>query len=177
MLPGFLPLLCLPPGLVGRLSCGSWPSLLSWSPASDGLTAVPVGASKPYSRRASTPCSFLAPLVPAVCLGGVPALLVSSKVPRCGRSGAAILGPTIFSPLLTPAPCASVDWLAGGVPYPHCPRPPSPSTLLPVVGTLGVPYPRGNASNPGVLMPCGNSTPPPNPWRSPLGFFATPEAS
>ena len=37
--------------------------------------------------------------------------------------------------------------------------------------------PRGNSSTPGVLVPCGNSTPPSTPWRYPNGFSATPEAS
>ena len=67
----------------------SWTLLLPRSPALDGSTTILVGASKPYLRHASAPCSGLAPLVPEVCLFGVPALPLSSAVPRCGRGGGA----------------------------------------------------------------------------------------
>ena len=85
-----------------------WTSLLPGSPALAGLTAVPVGASKLYSRRASAPCSGLAPLVPEVCLVRVPALLLSAAVPLCGHGAAAVLGPHIRSSSPFPDPCAPV---------------------------------------------------------------------
>ena len=62
----------------------SWPSVLTRSPPLAGSTAVPVGGSKPYSRRTSAPCAGLAPSVPAVCMVRVPVLLLSTALPRYG---------------------------------------------------------------------------------------------
>ena len=63
----------------------SWPSLLPRSPVLSGSITFPVGASKPYLRRASAPYLGLVPSVPEVCLVKVPALPLS----------AAVLGPPI----------------------------------------------------------------------------------
>ena len=153
-----------------------WPSLLPGSPALAGLTAVPVGASKLYSRRASAPCSGLAPLVPEVCLVRVPALLLSAAMPRCGRSGA-VLCPPIRSLALPPAPCALVARVVGGFSSPPRPCPSSPGTPSPNVVTPGVFPPCGNSATPGVSVSCGYSTHPYSPWQDPRGCSATPEAS
>ena len=122
-----------------------WPFRLAWSPALAGSTAVPGGASKPYLRRASALCSGLAPSVTVAYLGGVPTLLVS----------AAVLGPPILSLLLPLAPRVSVARVMGGFLSPPRPSLPSPSTILPRVATPGFFPPWGNASTPGVPMPCG----------------------
>ena len=141
-----------------------------------GSTAVPVGASKLYSQRASTPCLGLAPSALAVCLGGVSALPSSTAVPRFGRSGAAFLGLPIclLSPL--PSPCALVARVVGDVLSPPCPRLSSLGALAPSLVTLGIHSSPGNSVNPGLLLPCGNLTPPLTPWHDPHGFSATPEA-
>ena len=57
--------------------------------------------------------------------------------------------------------------------------PPSviPQNSVSLGGHSGDFFPWGNSSTPGVSMPCGDSTPPHIPWRSPLGFLTTPEAS
>ena len=90
-----------------------WPSFLLESPTSAGLTAVPVGASKPYLGRASAPCSGLAPSVPVVYLVGVPALPLSAAVPCCGSGGTAVLKPPIDSSLPPPSLCAPVAQVGG----------------------------------------------------------------
>ena len=66
-----------------------------------------------------------------------------------------------------PAPLYLLAQVMGGVLSPTCPRTSSPVTLLSLVATPGVSSPRGNASNPGVSMPCGDSTPPPTLWPPP----------
>ena len=91
-----------------------WPAALPGSPASAWSTAVLVGASKLYSRRASTPCSGLAPLVLAVFLDRVPALTSSAVVPCCGRGGAAVHGLPIKLLSPPPSPCALVARVVGG---------------------------------------------------------------
>ena len=54
---------------------------------------------------------------------------------------------------------------------PPCPRSSSPSPTLVAVGPPGVSFPRGSLATPGVLAPCGDSTPPPTPWWPPWGFL------
>ena len=59
--------------------------------------------------------------------------------------------------------------------FPH----PCPSLLgspSHTVVTLGVLFPWGNSATRGVLVPCGESTSPPTPWRDPHGLSATPES-
>ena len=146
-------------------------SLLSWSPVLAGSTTVPGGASKPYLRRASMSCSGLASSVLAVCLGGVLALSVSAAVPCCGHVAAAVLGPPILALAPPPAPLALVAQVVVELPSPNPPPPPTPGPPSPAVAIPGVSSPWGNASTPGVLMPCGDSTPPPTPWQSPWGFL------
>ena len=75
----------------------------------DGSPANPSGASKLYSRRASAPCSGLAPLVPSGCLRGLTSPLSPYDVPCYGLCGAAGSCPlTISSPrLVLPLPSLS----------------------------------------------------------------------
>ena len=119
------------PSSVSFLSCPAVPPVASWlyllprSPASSGSTAVPIGASKPYLRCGSATCLVLAPSVPEVCLVGVPALPLYSAVTRCGRGGAAVLGPPIRSSLLPPDSCAPVARVVGGFSSPPHPWPSS----------------------------------------------------
>ena len=170
------------PSSVSFLSCpafslvASWLSALPRSSTLAGSTAVPVGVSKPYSRRNSMPCLGLELPVPAECLVGVPALLSSVAVPHCGSGGGTVLGPPICSPP-PPDPCAPVPQVMGGVSSPSCPRPSSPSSPSPAVVTLGVSPYWGNYAPPGASVPCGESTPPSTPWQDPSEFSVATEAS
>ena len=148
----------------------SWPSPLPWSPAAAGMTAIPVGNSKLYLRRACAPCLGLAPSGMAVYLCRVPTLSVSDSVPRCGRGSGAVLGLPTLASSPPPAPRASVARVLGGFLSPSHPGLSSPGTPSPSVVTTEVSSPRGNSATQWVSMPCGDSTPPPTPWRYPLGF-------
>ena len=148
----------------------SWPSPISWSPESAGLTALPVSASELFSRRTSTPCLGLAPLVTAVCLGEVPELLVSDAVPHCGRGGGAVLGPPTLSLAPPLAPPASVARVAGGFrPIPSPVRPP-PELYRPRWPLQGFLPPGAMRPLQGCRCPAATQLPPPTPWRSPPGF-------
>ena len=103
--------------------------------------------------------------------------MLYAAMPRCGRGGGAVLGPPIRLSPPPPAPCTPVAWVVGGFSSPPCPCPSSLGSPLPVVVAPGVLSPRGNSATPGVSVPCGDSTPPPTPWRYPREFSTTPEAS
>ena len=102
--------------------------------------------------------------------------LSSSAIPRCGICGAAgSCSLDISSPRLV-LPLPSLSQVDGEFMSPPCPLPSSPGTPLPVRVTPDVSDPLGNSSTPGVLVPLVDSNPTLTPWRSPLGFSATPEA-
>ena len=112
----------------------------------------------------------LAPSAPSDCRRRGPALSSSAAVPL-GRGGGAVLGSPNIPSLPLSAPLSSLAWVVGGFPSPPCPRPSSHVTPSPLVSTPGFLSPRGNASTMGASMPCGDSAPPPTPWRPPLGFL------
>ena len=107
---------------------------------------------------------------------GSPRCICLSPYPAVGVALLPALAHASFPLLPSLAPHALVARLMEGVPSHPCPRLYSPSTPSLLMGTPEVSSSQGNYSTPGVLMPCGNSTPPPTPWWSPLWFSATPEA-
>ena len=165
----------LPPSSSGSLP--SWsavtpcPALLPVSPASAGSPAVPVGASKPYSQRASVPCSGLAPLVPEVCLGGVSAIPSFADVPCGSHGGSVVLGPPIGHLLPPSAPCALVTRVVGGGvhPLPAPVRTPSvrPNSLWALQGFLPT---ASTLSLRGCRRPVTTRSPLPLPDGTPVGF-------
>ena len=152
-----------------------WPSSLPGSPTSDGSTAVPAGASKPYSRRA-----VLGP--GAVGAGSMPgqdprAAVVRRRVPLWARwlRRPRTAHRLVFFAAVSLRPGCSGGG-GGGLSLPRH-RPSSLGAPSPAVVTLGVSSPRGNSVTPGVSVPCGDLTPSPTPWQDPRGFSVTPEAS
>ena len=135
-----------------------------------GSTAAPVGASKPYLRRASALCLGLALSALAVCLVRVPALPLSTAVSRCGRSGAVVFGPPIHLSSPPPSPCAPVDRMVGGFSSPPRTRPSSVGWPSPTVVTPRVSSPRGNSATPGCWCPVATQIHRPLPGGTPVDF-------
>ena len=151
-----------------------WPSPLTWFPATVGLSAGLVGASKLYLRRKCVPFLGLALSVLAVFLCWVPTLSPTADMPRCGRGSAAVPGLPILSSSQPLIAHALVYQVVGGVLSPPRSRLYSPGSLSPLVVTPGVSSPRGNSATLGVSIPCGDLTPPRTPWRSPPEFSIIP---
>ena len=139
-----------------------WPASLPGSSASAGSTAIPIGSSKLYLRCASAPCSGLETSVPAVCLGGFPALPSSAAMPHCGRGAAAVLGPPISLSSPLPSPCTQVARVVAWVSSPPRPHMSSLGALTPAVVTWVVTL--------GVSLACATRLPRPLPDRNPVGF-------
>ena len=149
---------------------------LPWGFVAVGLPSGSSGASNLYLRRASAMCLCLAPSAPSGCLCSLTSFPPSSPPPHCGicgASGSCLIAISSQS-LLLPHPLLS--WVAGEFLSP--PRPVCLPQALPCPSGVPLEYlsTHGNSSTPGVLVPLGNSTPPPNPWRSLMWFSTTLEA-
>ena len=110
-----------------------WPSPLTWVSASAGFPAGSAGTSKPYARRASTPCSGLASSALSGCLCSVYALS-TGPVP-CALLWVQCRPQPALHPLVSAALSARLGVSGGGgvsVPSP----PPSPEVSPPPPGQL-----------------------------------------
>ena len=116
------------------------------------------------------PCAGLAPSVPTVCLGGVPALSLSAAMPRCRCGGSAVLGPLIGLLSSQLSPCTPVARVVGGFSSPPCPvRPPSVRPRL-RWSLWGFCPPGATHSLRGCCFPVATRLPYPLPGRTPVVF-------
>ena len=103
--------------------------------------------------------------------------LSPSDVPCSVLGGAAGSSSLAISSPRQVAVLPAVSRVAVGFPSPNHPFLSVPGTPSPSRVTTEVLSPRGNYVTLGVLVPLGNSTPPPAPWHPPPGFSGSLEAS